>query len=550
MAGVQAVNVSNIAYQPQPEVTNTENQTKPTTNNVSPTNGEAALANLEQQGLDTQFSLNQKLDQTGGVFQLASAGSEQTQKTNLPAQATTPPDKGLGRRVEQQVDQEKAIGANDNSNSAIARNSVPKGTYTATTNVKQVLPVTYANPIPIIPLKSEEQAKLAKSVNLNKQITLLNKEEKEIKLQIKSLPNGKQKSELNLRLNKITNEKKSLRQQVLNLGDLGELRNRERLSSSANYNGKIFTAISDGANPKAKPVIFSNGVNTDVARSGTEALEVSKLANAPVQHVVNVSSMDRGKAKAAKAIEGSLADVESASAKQVKTTASNPPAATAVANAILTQLNDGSNDPIKVVGYSQGTAINAKALEMVDAEIEKRNITPEAKAKLRNRIQVLGIGAAASHRDIPENFKRNYRLIYDKNDQIVKLRGTGEGGKTPNFGDVLRTKGNTEGAGGFSEHLSYFRHYEATDRSGGAEDKAGRPVKYNPQAGKEIKNWLDNPKGGTAVEIDQRKDQENLRNKKNMGQVNYPYTTKTIPASNILGVDWVKPEGGRGRRVK
>jgi hypothetical protein len=300
--------------------------------------------------------------------------------------------------------------------------------------------------------------------------------------------------------------------------NIDEYKNRERLSSSSQYNGQVFKATAEGADPKASPVIFVNGVNTDIGRSGTEALEISDLAKAPVLHIANVSDLDHGQRISEKLIKGDKGNVEGQLSAITRSILVNPPAATQTANAILDQL-DKTQGVVRIVGYSQGGAIVAEALRHVEGEILARRdsgkITAAQANNLVSRIQILGIAPAAVHRDIPDVFRNNYRIIYDKGDVVPKARGLGIDGKTNNILDLGSISGESKKKGGLSEHLSYFRHYETTDASSAELTRRGRGVEYNEYAGREITKWLNISKnkegGGYIVELDQRNPNQRSR---------------------------------------
>jgi hypothetical protein len=499
-------------------------------------------------GESQKFALNSILDnptnkvnavnKTGNVTQIASL-------PDLPPKATADPS-NLLQRIKEQTSQEYGIRV---TRSALLDGAVPNGTYKQTkipqpfeqqasrnnTRGRLVSHPAGSNEshdLKVIPLTDLERKVLKKANQLEAEIVSLNRDVKKLNkeisvLQRKLVSDGSVKTEYDTAYAKREALNEQLQSKTAELNkyvNVGQYRNRERLSSSAEYNAEIFTATAAGVNPNAAPVIFVNGVNTDIGRSGIEALELSELAGAPVQHVVNVTDLDHSQRLLEPLVKENIFNSENGLATAIKGLLTNPPAATQTANAILNQLDSGKGI-VRVVGYSQGGAIVAEALRHVKGVIQKRlnagKYTEAEATAFKNRIQILGIAPAAAHRDLDPVFRRNYRIIFDRNDQVVAARGIGENGRTNNIGDLRRIQGITKSPGGLSEHLSYFRHYEKTDASDNRTPRANA-VEYDPRARIEINNWFKQPTGGNAIELDVRHPTE--------------YPRREIPEANIRGI--------------
>jgi hypothetical protein len=284
--------------------------------------------------------------------------------------------------------------------------------------------------------------------------------------------------------------------------DRGEFINNVRLQSGKDEDGKMYQAVAASANPNRTPVIFVNGINTDVNRSRLQALELSDRFDSPVNHIVNVSSKDKlVRAGIGVGAGGALREGQNEQQFDQRVQqhlAGNRPASTATANAILDQLYDpklrAANAPVKVVGYSQGAAIASQALRDVDSylnmQMSNGTLSYEQKLQMLHRVRFLGIGPATADRHLTQDYRKggliteradlaevNYRSIADKNDQIANLVGVGRSkASLVASAEPARKLAQND----FHAHLSYFRSYEAADPGS----------IYNPQVGPLLDSWF------------------------------------------------------------
>jgi hypothetical protein len=169
-------------------------------------------------------------------------------------------------------------------------------------------------------------------------------------------------------------------------------------------------------------------------------------------------------------------------------------ASNSLASTVLNQLYDPNlqkrNEPIKIVAYSQGGAITTDALRRVIDHVNRdTSLKPEQRAAMFNRVRVLGIGPAAVHADMPQQFRNNYRIIYDRNDPIPSLAGV-EG--ATGFERLTDLDRRSQDANFLTPHLSYFRHYEITDPGS----------TYNRQMERQLNLWYQGSARNQAVELD------------------------------------------------
>jgi hypothetical protein len=262
--------------------------------------------------------------------------------------------------------------------------------------------------------------------------------------------------------------------------------NDARLQSSKDQNGDMYRAIASGVDPKRTSVIFINGVNTDVNRSAAQAMELSRTLNVPIDHVVNVSSMDK-LVRAGAGIAGDTAlwrstDPNVTDQRIQQHLTGNREAAATAANAILSQLDSGTGK-VKVIGYSQGGAIATESFKMVNDVLRARGLNEAQRAQTLGRIEFLGIGPAAAERHVSQEYQRgflsgsvrtipelrsvNYRSISDVNDPIANLmNGATANGRSTTGADLGRSAAAVSqmtNPRGILPHLSYFKSYEATD---------------------------------------------------------------------------------------
>ncbi len=295
--------------------------------------------------------------------------------------------------------------------------------------------------------------------------------------------------------------------------------NDARLQDSRFENGKLYRAVATGVDPNKTPVIFINGVNTDQNRSAMEAMELSKLLNVPVDHIVNVSSKDKLVNAGAGIISGTSAtqfitgvvtrnptnvnpNVADQRVQQLLT--GNNEAAATAANSIYDQLMN-TNGKVKVVGYSQGAAIGTEALRKVNDILTQKGYSDADRTKLLGRVEFLGIGPGAAERHVSQVYQSGllggsvknvkplqavtYKTISDANDPISRLLNVSNpDGSRTNGTDLGQARGAIQQLAtgkGILPHLSYFKGYEATDPGS----------IYNPQVGTAIHQWY----AGTGV---------------------------------------------------
>ncbi len=155
----------------------------------------------------------------------------------------------------------------------------------------------------------------------------------------------------------------------------------------------------------------------------------------------------------------------------------NPPAARTQADRILSQLASPSNEPVYVVGYSQGAAISAQALRMVEQELVQRHGSATANQMLA-RVQVLTLGGAANANDFPAAV--NVTSIAHRGDIVSQYFGANrEALGRGNAGDFVNF---VKDGFGLPQHLNYF----AMDGNPG-----------NPEVARWIQqHWMQNPAAG------------------------------------------------------
>jgi hypothetical protein len=322
----------------------------------------------------------------------------------------------------------------------------------------------------------------------------------------------------------------------------GQFINNARLQSSKAADGTMNQAVANPADAKKTPVIFINGVNTDTSRSGIEAMELSNELRVPVNHVVNVSSMNklitggagigatttatdaakdaastaagplgsiiRGKGSTVdygKVVTGdamNAVDATKVDQRIQQHLTGNRKASITTANAILDQMNNPAlkGQPIKVIGYSQGAAIATQAMREVDSNLSARvekdknstapdRMTAEKKTELMSRVRLLGIGPGAADRHL-RNESKNGEVQVVPGLKDVKYRIIADKNdqiaKLLGVGDAKANNGKAAAAAtqlaknNYDAHLSYFKTYPATDPGS----------RYNPQATAELHKWF------------------------------------------------------------
>ncbi|MGQ9897013.1 MAG: lipase family protein [Acidobacteriota bacterium] len=285
------------------------------------------------------------------------------------------------------------------------------------------------------------------------------------------------------------------------------------LASDSRLNGAAFRMTAPGVNPNAgPPVIVVNGIATPFSGAAGLAQEMSRMTGRPVEMVYNNSdpvvaagmSLTHHARQARARAEADYdklplplrftmnivspasreafilgrttrylaeATVNPATADWVKRNAlQNPPAAQTQANMILSQLASYPNDPVHIIGYSQGAAISAEALRMVERELVRQHGVATANQML-SRVQVLTLGGAANANDFPAAV--NVTSIAHQSDIVGQYFGAnrqafGRG----NRGDFVNF---VRDGFGVPQHLNYF----------GANG--------NPEVARRMQDWMRNP---------------------------------------------------------
>ncbi len=280
-----------------------------------------------------------------------------------------------------------------------------------------------------------------------------------------------------------------------------------RLQSSLGENGKAYQAIATNAKPNATPVIFINGVNTDIYRSSAQALELSQELQVPINHIVNVSSKGKlitGGAQVlgdtTQRLFNNLGDAPNVGDQRVQQLLTgNSEAAATAANAILDQLQNGTGK-VRVIGYSQGAAIGTEALRKVNDILTRQGVSAQERKNLLGRVEFLGIGPGAADRHLSQAYQngpngptiRNvkelnavtYKTISDANDPIATLVNVSNAdGSRTDRADPGKARSAIaqlgSGSKGILPHLSYFKTYQATDPGS----------IYNPEFSNALKLW-------------------------------------------------------------
>ncbi len=284
------------------------------------------------------------------------------------------------------------------------------------------------------------------------------------------------------------------------------------LSADSHLNGAAFRVTAPGVNPNAAPpVIVVNGIMTPFSGATSLAQEVSRVTGRPVEMVYNNSDpavaagmslahharQARARAEAdynnlplpiRLAVGLNPANREAfilgrttrylaeataspATADWVKRNAlQNPPAAQTQANLILSQLESYPNSPVRVVGYSQGAAISAEALRLVERHLVQQHGQAVANQMLA-RVQVLTLGGAANANDFPAAV--NVTSIAHRTDIVSQYFGANRSafgqGHIGDFVNFIR-----EGFG-VRQHLNYLG------------------PNGNPEVARQMQNWMTNP---------------------------------------------------------
>jgi hypothetical protein len=276
---------------------------------------------------------------------------------------------------------------------------------------------------------------------------------------------------------------------------------RARMQQDAPRNGEVNRVLSDPKNSGKPEVIFVNGINTDHARSSLLAASLSNQLQIPIRHVVNVNDAVPAKAAGLNIIAGSLNDLEAANRTIGRETLSNPAAAAATANVIYEKMMSKGSDPITIVGYSQGGAITARALEYVanqlSVDVKKGKITEQERQQQIDRVHVVGFASAAAHRDFPAEFRNNIQIIYDRNDDVPKGRAYTS---TTNYQDSAAVIAATKSSEAGTSNVVHSSYFDTAPYS--------RPTDYNPTAMDKFRETVNQINAGNSIrpliEIDAR----------------------------------------------
>ncbi len=292
-----------------------------------------------------------------------------------------------------------------------------------------------------------------------------------------------------------------------------------RLLEDARYNGTVHRVKAPGGINPGPPVIVVNGINTTLGNTALEgargfAREMSQMTGRSVELVYNNSDAAVGagvslghetrRARArAEADYNALppqmrsyietvpggresyilgrttrylaeATTDPRTADWAKRNAlQNPPAAQTQANMILSQLANYPNDLVRVIGYSQGAAISAQALRMVEQELVRRH-GPATANQMLARVQVLTLGGAANANDFPAAV--NVTSIAHQGDVVSQYFGANrEAFGRGNAGDFVNF---VKDGFGLPQHLNYF-------------PVDGNPG--NPEVARWVQDWMRNP---------------------------------------------------------
>jgi hypothetical protein len=283
------------------------------------------------------------------------------------------------------------------------------------------------------------------------------------------------------------------------------------LARDAQHNGTVHRVTAPGVTPNAgPPVVVVNGINTTFTDATRLAQEVSRLTGRPAELVYNNSdpavaagvSLGRERELARARAEADYnnlhpnvrvaisredfilgrtarylaeAAANPATADRIKQNElHNPPAAQEAANRILTHLAEYPNERVPVLVYSQGAAISAEALRLVERELVRQHGRDVANQMLA-RVQVLTLGGAADADDFPAAV--NVTSIAHRNDIVSQYFGAnrdalGRGNVGDFFNFVFR-----EGFG-IPQHTNYL----------GPDG--------NPEVARRVQDWIQNPAAG------------------------------------------------------
>ncbi len=269
----------------------------------------------------------------------------------------------------------------------------------------------------------------------------------------------------------------------------------------AGFNGNAYEVTGTNKNNiNQPPVIFINGINTNLPGARQTAASIANLTGSKVDLVYNSSdpavggqitlnhfdrlAREQAEAAASKIPAwlpsggGGLGGIGGGSARQdvydatyrnalgsaalgreagdwaKRNTLHNPPASQTAANLILDQLNN-TTGPVKVVGYSQGGAIASDALRRVETQLVS-TYGQEKATEMMSRVRFLGLGAAADGNDVPRGVKFNG--VAHSGDPVARYFGITRQGNGPGFGAVFSAVRQL----GVAQHLNYV------DGQGGA----------------------------------------------------------------------------------
>ena len=270
----------------------------------------------------------------------------------------------------------------------------------------------------------------------------------------------------------------------------------------AGFNGNAYRISGKNTNNSQQPpVIFINGINTNLPGARQTAASIANLTGANVDLVYNSSDpavggqitlnhfdrLAREQAEAAASkipawlpsnSGGGFGGMGGGSARQdiydatyrnalassalgreagdwaKRNTLHNPPAAQTAANLILDQLNNTSG-PVKIVGYSQGGAIASDALRRVESQLVSSYGQQKA-TEMMSRVRFLGLGAAADGNDMPRGV--TFNGVAHSGDPVARYFGITRQGNGPGFGAVFSAVRQL----GVAQHLNYV------DGQGGA----------------------------------------------------------------------------------
>ncbi len=253
----------------------------------------------------------------------------------------------------------------------------------------------------------------------------------------------------------------------------------EKAADNSN-NGRSYRITAEGVNARGTPIVFVNGINTDLVTAHQTAAELSSITGRPVDLIYNASDPIAGVLQTAGhfGIEGAETSsrmglgptsgavgnilgsaVTPRAAEWAKDNVlPNPPAANVAAEQILDQLSatEASGAPVRVVGYSQGAAITAEALGKVNEHLTQTMGADKAEETM-GRVHVMTLGGASNRQDYASSNVTNVTAITHDNDLISQYFGENRAAPGQATGEnPLEILQRTADATTLAQHLNYL----------------------------------------------------------------------------------------------